>query len=67
MGKRKQRSAAAEEELFEIDYIKGRKLIDGHPQYLIKWKGYPDDKDDTWEPLSNLAGIERDVAAYLRG
>jgi hypothetical protein len=64
MDKRKQRSAAEEEELFEIDYIKGRKLIDGHPQYLIKWKGDPDDKDNTWEPLSNLAGIERDVAAY---
>lgn len=62
MGKRKQRSAA--EDLFEIDFIKGRKLVDGHPQYLIKWKGFPDDKDDTWEPLSNLAGIELDVAAY---
>jgi hypothetical protein len=47
-----------------VERIKGRKLENGHPVYFIKWKGYEDDKYDTWEPLSDLAGIEPDVAAY---
>lgn len=62
MGKRKPRTP--DEELYEVERIKGRKLENGHPVYLIQWKGYEDEKHDTWEPLSNLAGIEPDVAAY---
>ena len=64
MGKRKSQGSSADEELFEVDRIKARKLENGHPVYLIAWKGYADEKHDTWEPLSNLAGIEQDVAAF---
>jgi hypothetical protein len=49
MGKRKPRAAEADEELYEVERIKGRKLENGHPVYPIKWKGYKyeDDKYDT--------------------
>ena len=35
----------------------------GDGSEVIRWKGY-DEKDDSWEPLTNLAGIEQDVAAF---
>lgn len=26
--------------------------------YLIKWQGYPNPQDYTWEPISHLKGIK---------
>ena len=72
MGKRKGRAAAAQDDKmrqrqrhmrYEVDFIVARKLVDGLAHYLMRWKGY-DEKGDTWEPLTNLAGIEPDVAAF---
>jgi hypothetical protein len=61
---RERKSRTPDEELYEVEHIKDRKLENGHPVYLIQWQGYEDEKHDTWEPLSNLAGIKPDVAAY---
>ena len=34
-------------------------------QFLVKWAGFPDDKDDTWEPQINLSGYAKMVEDYL--
>jgi len=44
----------SEEEEYEVEKIlakkgSGRKLV-----YLVKWKGYDKDEDNTWEPAKNL-------------
>ena len=50
--------------MYEVDFIKARRLVKGQLEYLIKWKGYADDKYDTWEGLANLSGLEPDLATF---
>jgi len=52
------------EAMYEVDFIKARRLVKGQPEYLIKWKGFDDDKYDTWEGLANLSGLEPDLATF---
>lgn len=40
--------------LFEIHSIISKKKIDNEIFYLVKWIGFPDPKDYTWEPKINL-------------
>ena len=47
-----------------LNFIKARRLVKGQPEYLIKWKGFDDDKYDTWEGLANLSGLEPDLATF---
>lgn len=37
----------------------------GARQYLIKWEGY-EEKDNTWEPISNLIYIIDDLINFER-
>ena len=62
--KRKQRGSGLGEAMYEVDFIKARRLVKGQLEYLIKWKGYDDDKYDTWEGLANLSGLEPDLATF---
>ena len=62
-GKRKKNDSQVEDDMYEVDHIKARKLEKGVAKYLISWKGYNDDSD-TWEGLENLAGFEPDIAAF---
>ena len=34
----------------------GRFAIEGGVQYLVRWKGFDDSDEDTWEPLDSLLG-----------
>lgn len=43
-----------EDEEFLVDKIVDKRTFNGVLQYRVKWKGYENDEDDTWEPLSNL-------------
>jgi len=55
------------EAMYEVNFIKARRLVKGQPEYseyLIKWKGFDDDKYDTWEGLANLSGLEPDLATF---
>ena len=47
-----------------MNFIKARRLVKGQPEYLIKWKGFDDDKYGTWEGLANLSGLEPDLATF---
>ena len=62
--KRKQRGSVLGEAMYEVDFIKARRLVKGQLEYLIKWKGFDDDKYDTWEGLANLSGLEPDLATF---
>ena len=64
MGKKRKKDSVLEDDMYEVDYIKARRLVKGQPEYLIKWKGFEDEKYDTWEPLANLSGLEPDLAAF---
>ena len=39
--------------LYSVEEIRGKKIVRGKVEYLIKWEGYPDEQC-TWEPAINL-------------
>lgn len=50
--------ALGKEDLVTVDYIVekilGRRKFKGVPHYLVKWKGFEETKDRTWEPCERL-------------
>ena len=45
---------------WEVEYIKDSRLSRGKLQYLVKWKGYPQE-ESTWEPADNLKNSRKVV------
>lgn len=43
-----------EGEIYEVEKIVGRDIIDGKEFFLVKWVGYDNPKDLTWEPIHHL-------------
>merc|ERR1712228_721280 len=62
-----------EEERYEVEAILKSKEEEGKRLYLIKWKGYDQEEDNTWEPEENidckekLAQFKRDVTGENAG
>ncbi|RMJ01494.1 hypothetical protein CDV36_015764 [Fusarium kuroshium] len=54
MAKQK-RKAKPKGDIFIVDSIQ-RHVVDrnGNTKFLVKWRGYEDVKDWTWEPIENL-------------
>jgi len=44
----------SEEERFEVEAILDSKKEGGQSLYLIKWKGFEKEEDNTWEPEENI-------------
>lgn len=45
------------EEEFDVECVLAERLgDDGQPRYLIKWMGYDEPEDNTWEPEDNIFG-----------
>ena len=42
-----------QEEIYEVEAILSKRMMDGEMHYKIKWKDYPLE-ECTYEPLSNL-------------
>ena len=43
-----------ESEEYEVEEILKMRVVNDNVQYLIKWKGFEDEDDLTWEPVENL-------------
>merc|ERR1711899_341333 len=41
-------------EEYEVETIVSKRLRKGKAEYLVKWKGWEDPDDNTWEPIGNL-------------
>jgi hypothetical protein len=48
---------------FEVERILDKRSVNRGTQYLVKWKGYPDE-ESTWEPISNLTGSPIAISDY---
>ncbi|GAV89285.1 Chromo domain-containing protein [Cephalotus follicularis] len=48
---------------FEIEAIRRKRVRKGQPQYLIKWRGWPETAN-TWEPLENLQSCSDVIEAF---
>lgn len=57
---------AIPEGTYLIEKILNMKIEEGQRQYLIKWQGYDDPNDNTWEPLANLQNLTQDIIDYER-
>ena len=44
--------------------VKDRRTGKKCPEFLIGWCDFPLDKDDTWEPITNLPGSEVRIRAH---
>ena len=62
--------SSTEGEGYEVADILGRRTASegaggaGRVEYKVRWKGFPDPADCTWEPTSNLLGAQELIAAY---
>jgi hypothetical protein len=50
---------------YEVERILAKRMVRGHPQYLVKWSGYPME-DSEWRPLGALTGA-RDAVKEFEG
>eukprot|EP01055_Gregarina_sp_Pseudo9_P001863 Gregarina_sp_Pseudo_9__1862@NODE_2272_length_1067_cov_123_774319_g2091_i0_p1_GENE_NODE_2272_length_1067_cov_123_774319_g2091_i0NODE_2272_length_1067_cov_123_774319_g2091_i0_p1_ORF_typecomplete_len209_score10_26Chromo/PF00385_24/3_6e11Chromo/PF00385_24/2_2e03Chromo_shadow/PF01393_19/2_2e02Chromo_shadow/PF01393_19/1_8e04Chromo_shadow/PF01393_19/0_0016UnbV_ASPIC/PF07593_12/0_17_NODE_2272_length_1067_cov_123_774319_g2091_i0366992 len=48
------KNAVVEDDIFEMEDVLAFRINDNQEQWLVKWKGYDDPSDQTWEPKSNF-------------
>merc|ERR1711942_585550 len=53
-----------EEPEYEVERIVDKRVVDGATEYLVKWKGWENKEDQTWEPKQNLVGSEKLIKKY---
>ncbi|KAJ5038413.1 uncharacterized protein L3040_007276 [Drepanopeziza brunnea f. sp. 'multigermtubi'] len=56
-----------EEEKYTVDKILGKRKFKGRDHYLVKWKGYAEVRDRTWEPCDRLGDDVPDVVREYEG
>lgn len=49
--------------IYDVEKILGKKLINSHPHYLVKWLGYTR-AYNTYEPIENMSGAIKLVEEY---
>ena len=54
---------AAGKDIYLVEDILAESRSLGAPQFLLRWQGLTE-RDDTWEPLENLAGMEEHIAMF---
>ena len=63
---KKSKKQVVEDEEYEVELIVDKREMLGRVEYLVKWRGWEDIGDRTWEPLDNLGGSLNLVADYER-
>jgi hypothetical protein len=51
---------------YEVEKILNHRIDGSELQFLVKWLGYDDPGDDTWEPISQLQDCAYKIAEYQR-
>ena len=64
IAKKGQKKKVEDEDEYEVEEIVGKREKRGQVEYLVKWKGWEEEKDRTWEPLGNLKGSEKLIKKY---
>lgn len=49
---------------FEVEEVLNEAVTDGVLFYRVKWKGFDDEKDITWENASNLRNCQDAIRKY---
>jgi len=58
-------SSAMSDEEYEVETVLDKRTKKGgQVEYLVKWKGYDDPDDNTWEPADNLKEAEALIKKY---
>ena len=55
---------AEEEEEYIVEQILDERIKKGKFEYLVKWKGYDNAKDNTWEPVQNIGQYQNLIDAF---
>ena len=56
-----QEHEAEDDTEYEVELVKSKRTKKGKDEYLVKWKGFDDPKEDTWETLKNLQGAANEA------
>jgi len=62
--KKGRKKKVVDEDEYEVEKIIDKREKKGQVEYLVKWKGWEEEKDRTWEPLGNLKGSEKIIKKY---
>lgn len=54
-----------QEEVYEVEKILDHRIVRGRLQYYVKWVGWDNPEDNTWEPEENLIQCPRLLRAYM--
>jgi len=67
VSKRKRDDTNSNEEEYEVEQIIDKRVVNGANEYLVKWKGWENTKDRTWEPKTNLKGSKQLIKKFESG
>jgi hypothetical protein len=51
---------------FFVREVKDKRMTKNGPEFLIGWCDFPLERDDTWEPISNLTGSEHMICEFQK-
>jgi len=51
---------------FFVHEVKDKRMTKNGPEFLIGWCDFPLERDDTWEPITNLTGSEHMICEFQK-